>query len=134
MASSDSDDSDVVNTSLTTTMTAETPTPRSWRIRTCNSTGFKKMGASLLFRWQQIPALKSDGIKNCNSCNLFLLEMLILLFFLTGTSIGKKKQGVAESHQRILVEDSESDEDDKAKRYFLSFWFYWIKLNLPKLK
>jgi hypothetical protein len=63
-----------------------------------------------------------------------LLEMLILLFFLTGTSIGKKKQGVAESHQRILVEDSESDEDDKAKRYFLSFWFYWIKLNLPKLK
>jgi len=48
--------------------------------------------------------------------------MLILLFFLTGTSIGKKKQGVAESQQRILVEDSESDEDDKAKRYFFSLF------------
>ncbi len=60
------------------------------------------------------------ALKNCHSSNRFLLEMLILLFFLTGTSIGKKKQGVAESQQRILVEDSESDEDDKAKRYFLA--------------
>ena len=49
MASSDSEECDVIETSLTTT---PTPTPRSRRNRTCNSTGLKKMGASILFRWQ----------------------------------------------------------------------------------